>query len=107
VLAEGVNASSGSGHLLGNITQYNSTLAIGIVPYKVTKRALPTGIVAGGNGFRVFSGGSYQTSSSVVVDGDTSITKARIDITVTGTAGFATWVRGQASTCLIAVDAEL
>jgi hypothetical protein len=107
VLAEGQSPSDGVGNLLGNITQYNSTLAIGIVPFKVTKRALPTGVVAGGNAFRVYSGGGNQTSSAVTVDGDTSLTKARIDITVNGTAGYATWARGQGSSCLIAVDAEL
>jgi len=108
ILAAGINNSaSNTGNLLGNFSQYSSTLAIGIVPYKVTKRAVPTGIVQGATSFRVYSDGGNSTATAVNVDGDTSLTKARIDLTVSRTVGHALWVRGQGNACLIAVDAEL
>ena len=108
VLAAGQNnTANDTGNLLGNFSQYSSSLAIGIVPYKVPKRAVPTGIVAGATSFRIYSDGGNSTATGVNVDGDTGLTKARIDITVSRTVGHALWVRGQGNSCLIAVDAEL
>ena len=107
VLAQGDVANDGVGLLLGNFAQYSNLLAIGIVPYKVQKRALPTGIVVRGNAFRVYSNNASVMSTAVTVDTDTSITKARIDIEATGTQGSSVWVRSQSTSCLLAVDSEL
>ena len=108
VLAAGqTDTASDTGNIVGNFSYYNSSLAIGMIPYKVPKRAVPTGIVQGATSFRVYSNGTFQTAANVVFDSDTSQTKARIDIVVGGTTGHSAWARGQANNCLLAVDAEL